>query len=265
MSGCSQTPSTRLQSLGSVRATVGALPDPDELYSNRAVVKNSLGSSALDGVRPRTEDCRQPHYDRDRACVRHLVAHHLPTKHWVRGPHEAAVSGEGTRPASEKRDIVALVGAAQQGDLMAMEELLGLLVPYIGRLTGPIALDDGPDAAQEALSAIFRNLRHLRDPAALYSWARAIAVREAVRFARAAARSRPAELTEVPVRGDPQLAVDIRDVLTRLSPEHRAVLLLRDLEGLDEQSAAVLLAVPTGTVKSRLSRARSRFREAWER
>jgi RNA polymerase sigma-70 factor (ECF subfamily) len=33
---------------------------------------------------------------------------------------------------------------------------------------GPIALQDGPDAAQEALVAILRNLRGLREPAAIY-------------------------------------------------------------------------------------------------
>jgi len=66
------------------------------------------------------------------------------------------------------------------------------------------------------------------------------------------------------VPGDPQLAADVRDVLSRLSPEHRAVLVLRDLEGLDERQTAELLNVATGTVKSRLSRARLSFRRAWQ-
>ena len=91
--------------------------------------------------------------------------------------------------------------------------------------------------------------------AALFGWARAIAVREAVRVARRAAREQPAELTGLPAPGDPMLAADIRDVLSRLAPEHRAVLMLRDLEGLDERTAAALLRVPVGTVKSRLARA----------
>jgi RNA polymerase sigma factor (sigma-70 family) len=63
--------------------------------------------------------------------------------------------------------------------------------------------------------------------------------------------------------GCPQLAADIRDVLARLTPEHRAVLVLRDLEGLDEQAAGALLDVPVGTVRSRLFRARRSFRKAW--
>src|SRR5690242_5143909 len=146
-----------------------------------------------------------------------------------------------------------------------MAELLDVLAPAVGRWCGPIALQDAPDATQEALIAVFRGLRGLRDPAALYGWARAIAVREAVRVARRSARERPAELAEVPAPGDPMLAVDIRDVLGRLAPDHRAVLMLRDLEGLDERTVGELLDLPAGTVKSRLSRARDNFRKGWRR
>jgi RNA polymerase sigma-70 factor (ECF subfamily) len=160
--------------------------------------------------------------------------------------------------------LAGLVRAAQRGDGLAMAELLDVLTPAIGRWCGPIALQDAPDAVQEALIAVFRGLKGLREPNALHGWARAIAVREAVRVARRAARESPAELADVPARGDPMLAADIRDVLNRLAPEHRAVLMLRDLEGLDERSVAQLLNVPTGTVKSRLARARSNFRKGWQ-
>jgi RNA polymerase sigma factor (sigma-70 family) len=141
--------------------------------------------------------------------------------------------------------------------------VMDALAPYLGRVCGPIALQDGPDAAQEALIAIFKNLGGLREPGAICGWARAIAVREAVRVARKAAQAVPAELADIPAPGDPQLAADIHDVLARLTPEHRAVLVLRDLEGLDEQAAGALLDVPAGTVRSRLFRARRSFRKAW--
>lgn len=163
-------------------------------------------------------------------------------------------------------DLVDLVTAAQRGDALAMQELLGLLTPYVGRLCGPIALQDGPDATQEALIAIFRNLGQLTEPAAVFGWARTIAVHAAVRVARANARHGVTmPLEEVPAAGDPLLTSDIRDVLDRLSPEHRAVLVLRDLEGLDEHTVGSVLAVPEGTVKSRLFRARKSFRKAWVR
>lgn len=163
----------------------------------------------------------------------------------------------------EVERLAGLVRAAQRGDGLAMAELLDALAPAVVRWCGPIALHEAEDAAQEALIAILRGLRGLRDPAALFGWARAIAVREAVRVARRAGREQPAELADVPAPGDPQLAADIRDVLGRLAPEHRAVLMLRDMEGLDERTAAALLDVPAGTLKSRLARARASFRKEW--
>ncbi len=156
-----------------------------------------------------------------------------------------------------------LVRAAQRGDTVAMNELLDALAPYVGKICGPIALSDGADAAQEALIAIFRGLRGLENPAALFGWARAIAVREAIRVARRRQRNLPADLSELPAPDDPQLAVHVQDVLERLSPEHRAVLVLRDVEGMDEQETAAVLNVPAGTAKSRLHRARASFRKAW--
>ena len=157
-----------------------------------------------------------------------------------------------------------LVRNAQRGDALALSALVDRLAPFVGRICGPIALGNGEDAAQEALIAVLRDLPALREPRALYGWARRIAVREAVRHARAARRE-PALVGAVPLPAadDPALARDVRRVLESLSPEQRAILLLRDLEGLSEQEAAALLAVEHGTVKSRLSRARAAFRGRW--
>ncbi|WP_290861627.1 sigma factor-like helix-turn-helix DNA-binding protein [Hamadaea sp.] len=157
---------------------------------------------------------------------------------------------------------VELVRRAQAGDTLAMASLLDRLAPYVGRICGAIALGSGADAAQETLIAVFRGLRGLAQPEAYRGWVRAIAVREAVRIARRTPTV-PADLSRLPAKGDPQLAADVQDVLHRLSPEHRAILVLRDLEDLDEQTVAELLEVPKGTVKSRLARARASFRKAW--
>jgi RNA polymerase sigma-70 factor (ECF subfamily) len=148
---------------------------------------------------------------------------------------------------------------------MAMNALLDELAPYVGRICGGIALEHGDDATQEALIAVLRNIGGLREPEAVRGWARTIATREAVRVARRGRRETPVETLDarLPAHGDATTVVEIRDQLARLEPEHRAVLVLRDLEGLDEASVASLLDVPTGTVKSRLHRARARFREGW--
>jgi RNA polymerase sigma factor (sigma-70 family) len=175
----------------------------------------------------------------------------------------APENGIGGSPGRSRDEISALVLRAQRGDVLAMDELLGLLAPYVSRLCGPIALHDGQDAAQEAMIAIFRNIRHLKEPAALFGWVRAIAIREAVRFAARNNKTAYAELPDIPVMASPDLLTDIKDVLRRLSPEHRAVLVLRHMEGLDELAVSRILEVPVGTVRSRLFRARRSFRDAW--
>jgi RNA polymerase sigma-70 factor (ECF subfamily) len=55
----------------------------------------------------------------------------------------------------------------------------------------------------------------------------------------------------------------VREVLAGLTPEHRAVLVLRDLADMSESEIVGLLGVPVGTVKSRLHRARQAFRSRW--
>jgi RNA polymerase sigma-70 factor (ECF subfamily) len=157
------------------------------------------------------------------------------------------------------------IRAAQAGDPLAMSELLDALSPWVGRLCGSIALDAGPDAAQEALIQVMRDLRGLRDPQALIPWVRRIASREAVRQARRRRQwpEAPGGTDALPSPEDPALAQDVRSVLAALGPEQRAVLVLRDLEGLSEDEAAAELRVPRGTVKSRLHRARRAFRGLW--
>ncbi len=56
----------------------------------------------------------------------------------------------------------------------------------------------------------------------------------------------------------------IQNALNRLSPEHRAVLILKDMEGQKYAAIADILQVPIGTVRSRLSRARLELREILE-
>lgn len=56
-------------------------------------------------------------------------------------------------------------------------------------------------------------------------------------------------------------ALDIHDALARLPSEQREVLLLVGLEQFGYAEAAQVLGVPTGTVMSRLSRARERMRQ----
>lgn len=59
---------------------------------------------------------------------------------------------------------------------------------------------------------------------------------------------------------DPGLQLDMQRALARLSPEHRAVIVLVGLEQLSYKEAAEVLDIPLGTVMSRLTRAREQLR-----
>jgi RNA polymerase sigma factor (sigma-70 family) len=148
-----------------------------------------------------------------------------------------------------------------------MNEVLDLLAPYVLRLCRPIAFDDAEDAAQEALTQIFRRLDRLQEPSAIRRWARTIAVREAVRAASGRGGAVPVEQPpEVDAAAiDHDLTLDVRRRLAALPAPQRAVLVLRELEDLSEEDVARLLEVAPGTVKSRLHRARRRFAEGWSR
>lgn len=159
-----------------------------------------------------------------------------------------------------------LVRAAQRGDTCALDELIGVLEPYVGRICGAVSLDAAEDATQNTLMIIVRRLSTLTEPQAVFGWARTVAVREAIRQARRTERDvtlSPERMPETIGPEDLTLVGDVRDVLRRLPPDHRAVLVLRDLHDLDEHSAAALLDIPVGTVKSRLARARNAFKKAW--
>ena len=162
-----------------------------------------------------------------------------------------------------------VVRRAQRGDPIALEELVRIVTPTIAPVCGAIALDCGDDALQEALIVVLRRISTLREPRALTGWARRIATREAVRVARGRLPVVDDMLLDAvaPATDLPDLAtgLDVRAALAELTPEQRAVLVLRDLEGLSEESVAALLEVPEGTVKSRLHRSRAAFARRWTR
>jgi len=62
-----------------------------------------------------------------------------------------------------------------------------------------------------------------------------------------------------------ELGRRVHEALSRLSPEHRAVLVMKDMEGQKYETMAEILQVPIGTIRSRLHRARMELRGLLEK
>jgi RNA polymerase sigma-70 factor (ECF subfamily) len=133
--------------------------------------------------------------------------------------------------------------------------------------------EDAMDALQDASVKAWRAIGSLRG-AAFRSWMNSIVVRTCIDRARARRDTRPLEDDEGrviplpdPGPGPEATAMSqarIRSIdraLHELSPEHRAIVLMRDLTDMSYKEIATTLRVPMGTVRSRLARARMNLQE----
>lgn len=165
--------------------------------------------------------------------------------------------------------------------LQGRSESFGELVrKYQDRLYNAIVhivgnMEEARDVVQEAMVQAFRRLETFQNSSAFYTWLYRIA------FNTAASRRRRkhdcASLDygreskgEEPVDSGPapserlereERCQCVRQAITRLTEEQRAVLVLREMEGLHYEEIAEILALPVGTVRSRLHRARMQLRE----
>ena len=167
-----------------------------------------------------------------------------------------------------------LVVRAQGGDLDAFSALTVGMTDRLFAAARLILRDDehAADAVQDALLQAWLDVRGLRDPDRFDAWLRRLLVRACYRAAKRGRRRVAVELTNSltlePITSDAQRAVAVRDQLDRgfqrLSPEQRAVIVLHHYLGLSLAESAEALAIPLGTMQSRLSRATQAMRAALE-
>ena len=187
------------------------------------------------------------------------------------GPADATATQE-TTPDSE------LIAASLTGDTAAFGRLVerhqDRLFNSLLRFTG--SADDAQDIAQEAFVQAFTKLDRFRSDSAFFTWLYRIAMNRAISASRkrrervsldgmneSGAGADPACHTppEAPTIAAERVEM-VHRALATLAEEHREVLVLREFDGLDYQEIAAIVAVPVGTVRSRLFRARSQLREA---
>ena len=174
-----------------------------------------------------------------------------------------------------------LLHRAASGDMDAFEQLIQgyerLIYNITYRMLGNP--DDAKDASQEVLIKIYKNLGKCANMKAFKSWIYTVAnntcIDEIRKRKNKAADSLDAlfqiedgEMEKQLPANDPTpeellLQKEKREILqlaiNRLSPEHKALIVLRDIKGLSYGELADATSTSLGTVKSRLSRARSQL------
>jgi RNA polymerase sigma-70 factor (ECF subfamily) len=184
----------------------------------------------------------------------------------IRGVDAGEVGLDDTRialwlPARRANDA-ALVRAAQRGSERAVEELFARHWPDAYRTALLIAHDRAAaeDIAQEAFLSALRALPRFDGRRPLRPWLHRIVVNRAIDWARSRRLRREVGVDALPEVAAPPEAADLglgplAAALGRLSPEHRAVVVMRYLLELTPGEIAATLDLPRGTVNSRLRRA----------
>jgi RNA polymerase sigma-70 factor (ECF subfamily) len=184
----------------------------------------------------------------------------------------------------------ALIQRVRDGDGGAFQELVAL---HQGRLFS-VAFgmlrdrDDAMDVVQDVFLKVYRKLGDFEGNSAFSTWLHRIAVNLCIDRKRAMARRRQTGIDSLaeqnfeddplyaeadyaprlsghnPLRNvsDKELGRQISQALATLSDEHRAIVLLREVEGMSYEELAVVLEIPRGTVMSRLFHARKNLQRA---
>lgn len=170
-----------------------------------------------------------------------------------------------------------LIDEALAGDSAAFGQLV---LKYQDRLYNSLvhlvgSSDTAADAVQDALVQAYVKLETFQRTSAFYTWLYRIAFNLAISRRR---REKPTASVEQarellghePVdHGDApearieqqERACQVRSALATLSEEHRAILILREVDGCPYEQIAEILDLPIGTIRSRLHRARLQLRD----
>lgn len=186
-------------------------------------------------------------------------------------------SAQGPDPLRDSRDAGLLL-RAQSGEEDAFKELVeryekrAYFIAF-GLLNRE---EEAWDVAQEAFLRVYRSLDRFDFSRSFYTWFFRIVQNLAIDRLRKAAVHKSVSLdgledrlaanreADQPVESEETRKL-VRRVIEKLPPSFRAVLVLRDLEGLSCKEIAPVVGASHATVRWRLHRARKLFKEHWER
>ena len=199
------------------------------------------------------------------------------------------VSGENR--LDDAQILAALIRRCVAGDAAAWEEIVKQFNRRIYNICFRFAgsTDDAEDLTQEVFIRIYRTLSSFdSDKASFNTWVTTVTRNLLVDHFRKTKNERLTDSMDAPQGGDegaqslsekiedkgftPDQRVQkqqtqqmVQDALTKLSPELREAVILRDLQDMDYKEIASALKVPEGTVKSRINRGRTELARLLQR
>jgi RNA polymerase sigma-70 factor, ECF subfamily len=175
------------------------------------------------------------------------------------------------------KDDAQLIDEALGGDPAAFGQLV---TRYQDRLYNSLAhlvgsTDLAYDAVQDAFVQAFVKLKTFERSSGFYTWLYRIAFNQAmsrrrrekprvsVEQVRETSGHEPVDRAEPPQNKleQDERALQVQRALTKLSDEHRSILILREVDGCSYEEIAEMLDLPIGTIRSRLFRARLQLRD----
>lgn len=172
------------------------------------------------------------------------------------------------------QELFNLISEARQGKSEAFTKIVKLYKDIVFRQAYAMLHDwmEAEDVTQEAFLKAYKSLSGLNSPYAFASWMSRIVCHlcynhihkknkkdklfadEGLESGVAAGRD-PHDIVE-----NRDLRLNIQAAMGTLSPDHRVVIILRDVQGFSYDEIAKILEIPVGTVKSRIHAARMDLR-----
>ena len=178
----------------------------------------------------------------------------------------------------KKLDDTDILRRFKNGDTSAFKEIVLAYQDSIYSLCTYMIGDpaNAQDVAQDVFLKAYQNLKTFKPNASIYTWLYRITVNTCIDYKRKISfeslfrhQQHEEDIIENEPSGDPspeslygskQTAVAVKEALGKLSQKLKAVIVMKEIEGLSYEEIAGALDLSIGTVKSRISRAREELK-----